>query len=228
MDPCKVYNKNILVNDQFDEYQSIAQNYIEKIQSTEPGTLTMELFGNRDKNEIVWLGSFGNPEAYDFHFSNQELESIRAKLLQMHQSIVDMHFSFTPSKSVQEALTAMPSDAVAIILDPWPGTNKLSDKRPSDSILQSYAILRLSDVEEYRQISANVESAAALHPGVLYHRSHYAGDDMVTVVEEYQDSESLISWAAVFGENAGNFASLVKSMAIDVFWYAYPRMQADA
>ena len=214
MDPFRIYLKIKIQEGKEEPFQSLIPTYIEKVQQTEPSALQFEAFINEDASEVIWLESYVNNTSFDGHLSNPDLEDLKRKMMPLQESVLSMYFMSPPTKAALEVFRQRSINP--IILDPWPGTIRLNEKRNEETNIQTFAIVDLSDLAAYRRISEQVEMAASVQPDIHFHRSYEMENNRVAVMEEYKNSNALLTWASVFAENAGDFNSLVREMTYEV------------
>ena len=216
MDPFRGYLKVKIREGKEHTFQSLIPSFVEIVKHTEPNALQFEAFAAEGTRELIWLESYSSKTAFDLHMTNPELEELKLKMMPLQEGILSMYFMSSPTQATLQNLNQFGIQAA--ILDPWPGTLRLAEATRDDELnIQTFVTLDLSDLDAYRNISEQVENAASTQPGVLFHRSYQIDDNRVAVLEEYKDSNSLIEWAKVFGENSGNFNSLVEGLTCEVF-----------
>ncbi len=213
MTPFRIYFKTKIHDGKFEEFNDLVPAFIKMVKDTEPQTLQYEIFVNESAREIIWLESYKDNKDFDTHLSNSALEELKSKLMPL-QEILAVYFMSAPTEASLSGLQQI--GVQPIVLDPWPGTNRLNEGRNEATNIQSFVTISLSDLEAYRNISDQVESAAATQPGILFHRSYQIDNSKVAVFEDYASSDALMAWATVFAENSGNFGSLVQGMTYDV------------
>lgn len=214
MNPFRGYLKIKTKEGKNELFQSLIPSFIEIVKDTEPKTLQFEAFANQARREIIWLESYSDNTGLDTHLANPALEDLKFKMMPLQEAVIDMYLMSSPTEST---LAGFQQYGIhPIIPTPWPGTIRLNEARNESTNLQTFVVMDLNDLEAYREISEQVEAAAARQPGVLFHRSYQVDENQVIVFEEYNDSDSLMSWAEVFAQNAGNFGSLVTGMTYEV------------
>lgn len=213
-DPFRVYLKVKVKEGQMDSFLQSAADVVETVKSSEPEELQFEVFANNETLEAVWLQSYKHASSFDFHLTNSGLKELHGKMMQSQESLETMYFMSEPS---EERGASMKKTGInAISLSPWPGTLRLTESR-NDNNIQSLVTMELADMAAYRKISEQIEEAAINQPGVLFHRSYQMSEKDAVVFEEYKNSSSLLNWVPVFGENSGDFASLVQRMTYEVY-----------
>ncbi len=209
------YLKVKIKKEEVKEFEALVVPYVAVVKDSEPMALQFQAFINDTSSEVVWLESYQDKLGFDNHLSNPLLDEWKRKMMPKQERMMDMYFMSPPTEAVLMGLAEF--GLKPTVLKPWPGTNKLTEASQGNENIQIFATVDLHDLDAYRKISARVEEAALVQPGVLFHQSYQINDSRVGVLEEYQDSDALLKWAEVFEHVSGDFSSLVKSLTCEVF-----------
>lgn len=126
-----------------------------------------------------------------------------------------MQFLSAPS---QMALAGLQSYGInPSIPNPWLGTERLHESKNNEAGIQCFVRMDLTDIEAYHQMSDQLEAHAAIQPGILFHQTYQLNESEIIVMEQYANEEAFLAWVDVFTANSGDFNSLVKSLALEVF-----------
>ncbi len=215
MDPYRVCLIVKIKEGNEDDFLTLIPQFIETIKRSEPHALQFEAFFNREKSELAWLQSYERATGFDEHIANLEIKELRRKMMPLREAILDLYLMGQPTQATINSLDTF--DIMPKILDPWPGTLRLTETRDDTNNIQSLVAVELTDLDAYRDLSQKVEAAALIQPGIAFHRSYQSGPNSIIAFEEYANDKAILDWVKVFAATADNFGSLVKSMTYNVF-----------